>query len=95
MEKVFRENYDNNDNDYADSHDELNDDGRKRLLRWSYDEGNTEMDGNNDDAYAYDNDYYCYYDDIMRAIVLGIRSCGTVGKKNLTIGHLLNSFDTT
>ena len=32
---------------------------------------------------------------MMRAIFSGIRSCGTVGKNNLTIGHLLNSFDTS
>ena len=29
----------------------------------NYHEGNTEMDGNNDDAYTYDDDCYCYYDD--------------------------------
>ena len=67
MEKVFRENYDNNDNDNADSHDGLNDNGRNRLLRqrkrWSYDEGNTEMDGKNDDAYTYDDDDDDYDDD--------------------------------
>ena len=58
----------------------------------------TEMAGidvNGDDAYTYDDDYHCHYDDKSYYIVLGIRSCGTVGKKNLTIGHLLNNFDTS
>ena len=66
---VFRENYENNDNDIADSHDERNDDDEIDYYdngKGDNDEGNTEMDGNDvddDDAHLYDDDYHCYYND--------------------------------
>ena len=66
---VFREDYENNDNDNADSHDERNDDDEIDYYdngKGDNDEGNTEMDGNDvndDDAHLYDDDYHCYYDD--------------------------------
>ena len=66
---VFREDYENNDNDNADSHDERNDDDEIDYYdngKGDNDEGNTEMDGNDvndDDAHLYDDDCHCYYDD--------------------------------
>ena len=96
---VSREDYENNDNDNADSHDERNDDDEidfydngkgdlttKAILRWTVMMLTTMM---------VIHMMIIIVIIMMRAVVLGIISCGTVGKKNLTIGHLLNSFDTS
>ena len=97
MEMVFREDYENNDNDNADSHDERNDDDEidyydngkgdlttKAILRWT--------------AITMMHIHIMMIIIVimmLRAIVSGIRSCGTVGRKNQRIGLLLNSFDTS
>lgn len=88
MTIVFLDDDVNNDDDNADSHVEPDDDGvmsmkstttTKRKMTTTKEKKNIK-DGN-DDAYTDD------------AIILDIRSCRAVGKKNLTTGHPLKIFD--